>query len=387
MKNLYLFLALSIVLGNLSGCKKGEHVKETDEFKKAAVKNYSNIVYASYSDALTAAQTLKTTIDDFVASPDATKFQACKDAWLAARIPYNQTEPYRFYDGPVDDANGPEGLMNAWPLDENYIDYVSGNASAGMVNDGAYTTITVSDIETANGANGETDVKTGYHAIEFLLWGQDLSTSGPGARAYTDYTTATNAAKRGQYLKAAAELLVTNLQYVTNQWAPDNASNYRAAFESDSPNESLRKIFQGAGAFSKGELAGERMAVAFEEQLQEHEHSCFSDNTHNDIIDGAKGIQNVISGKYIRTNGEVIQGVSILGVVALENMTLSKDIETNVAQSVTLASEIPTPFDQQILPAAAGGEKVQSTINSLRAQADLLVQAASELGLGNITVE
>ncbi len=386
MRKIYLLVIFCTFLG-VAGCKKEEILlTANNEAKSAAVKNYSNIVYATYSDALTAAQTLKTAIDNFVAAPDATKFQACKDAWLASRIPYNQTEPFRFYDGPIDNAEGPEGSLNAWPLDESSIDYVSTNTSSGLINNATYTSIDVDLIESTNGEGGEEDVKTGYHAIEFLLWGQDMSTTGPGARAYTDYTTATNYAKRGQYLKAAAELLVSDLQYVTEQWAPNSTSNYRATFEA-STDASLLKIIQGAGFFSKGELSGERMTVAMEVQEQEQEHSCFSDNTHNDIIYGAKGIQNVVNGKYVRTNGEIITGVSIIGLITIQNATLGKDLETTVSKSVLLAAEIQTPFDQQILPGAAGGAKVTETINSLKAQADLLAQTASELGLGTITVE
>ena len=262
-----LFFALLVV----AGCKKENHnVKPSgpdDAAKAEVIANYSNIVYASYSDALAGAQDLKTAIDAFVAAPDAAGLQACKQAWLDARIPYNQTEPFRFYDGPIDDANGPEGLMNAWPLDENFIDYVSGNANAGIINDPTnYPTIDATVLADNNAVTSETDVATGYHAIEFLLWGQDESTTGPGDRPYTDYLTtggtASNQARRGEYLKAAAALLVTNLQYVTNQWAPNVSSNYRASFNSAPVNESLKKIFQGAGFFSKGELSGERMAVA-----------------------------------------------------------------------------------------------------------------------------
>ncbi len=397
MKYTYtLILFCSLLLVEV-GCKKKKtddipSSGPSDDLKRAALANYSAIVYASYSDALTTAQAMQVSINAFVAAPDATKLQACKDAWLAARIPYEQTETYRFYDGPIDDANGPEGIMNAWPLDENYIDYTTSPSPTnnGIIqNSASYPVINDSLIVALNTVGGETNVSTGYHAIEFLLWGQDLSTTGPGARPYTDYTTYANATRRGQYLKACADLLVTNLQYVVDAWSPFSTSNYRATFTSAAPNESLKKIIQGMGFFSKGELAGQRMSVALETQLQEQEHSCFSDNTHNDIRYGSKGIQNVYLGTYTQVNGQVITGTSIKDVLAAQNATLANQIATTMQTSVTDAYAIPIPFDQDILGGSStpNGAKVEVTIESLRAQADQLVQAASELGLGSITVE
>ena len=78
-------------------------------------------------------------------------------------------------------TDGPEGLINAWPLDEAYIDYVEGDPAAGVVNDpDTYPTIDAELLTSLNEQGGEANISTGWHAIEFLLWGQDLSTDGPG---------------------------------------------------------------------------------------------------------------------------------------------------------------------------------------------------------------
>ncbi len=390
MKKIYLTALIVTFLGFMS-CKKDKTTESgpSNEVKKAAIENYASIVYYSYSDALSGAKILQTKINGFVASPDATKFQECKDAWLEARVSYNQTEPYRFYNGPIDDTNGPEGMMNAWPLDEAYIDYVSGNATSGIINDpSTYPTISTSVIESLNEVGGEANIATGYHAIEFLLWGQDFDANGPGARPYTDYSTLSNYARRAQYLQACSDLLVQNLQSLVNDWAP-SPTNYRATFVSATPDESLKKIMQGLGFFSKGEMSGERMAVALSEQLQEHEHSCFSDNTTNDVRYWAIGIQNVYLGTYVSKSGSTIKGTSLNDVIAVKNSTLAAELSANITNTVANCYSIPAPFDQQILGGASssGGAKIQTAINSLRTQADKIVQAASELGLGNITVE
>ena len=101
----------------------------------AALSNYAEIVHASYVDSLTSAEDLEAKINTFVTTPTEANLTAAKDAWLDSREPYLQTEVYRFYDGPIDDSDGPEGALNAWPMDESYVDYTTDDANSGIVND------------------------------------------------------------------------------------------------------------------------------------------------------------------------------------------------------------------------------------------------------------
>lgn len=380
------FLLAALVFG-MQSCKKDSG--PSDELKKAAVDNYAAIVYANYSDALSTAQTLKTKIYAFVANPTDAGLQEAKEAWIAARFPYGQTEVYRFYNGPIDDANGPEGLMNAWPLAEAYIDYVTGSDNAGIINDTTnYPVINKALIESLNEVGADDNISTGYHAIEFLLWGQDHSTSGPGNRPYTDYVTggtAKNQARRGDYLKAAAELLVENLQYVTDQWTP-TGSNYRNSFVNGDVNAALTKVIQGMGFLSKGELAGERLEVVYDEQSQEHEHSCFSDNTHNDMRMNILGIYNVYNGSYTRTDGTVITGTSIYDVLKAKDENVANDTKSAIQDSKDKVYLIPAPFDQQFEAGSAGRPIIKNAIDALKLQGDKLAVAAQALGY-TITIE
>ncbi|HRE03560.1 MAG TPA: imelysin family protein, partial [Ilumatobacteraceae bacterium] len=208
---------------------------------KDAVATYASGVYASYSATLASATAMDVAIDAFVAAPSDATLTAAKNAWLAARNDYGSTEAFRFYGGPIDDEeDGPEGLINAWPLDEAYIDYVEGDAEAGIVNNpDDYPTIDADVLTEANEKDGETNISTGWHAIEFLLWGQDLNEDGPGDRPVEDYTTNPNADRRGTYLAVASDLLLEHLQGLVDAWAPD-ATNYRAEFLALDPNESGR---------------------------------------------------------------------------------------------------------------------------------------------------
>lgn len=349
--------------------------------KQNAVNTYAEIVYNNYKDAKDAAEDLQDAIEDFLSAPSEVRFQACKDAWLLARIPYGQTEAFRFGNGPIDDENGPEGLINAWPMDEAYVDYVVGDPNAGIINNPtAFPVISADLLESLNEAGGETNISTGYHAIEFLLWGQDLSTTGPGERPWTDYTTATNATRRGQFLSACADLLVDHLGYLKDAWDNGSGGSYRTTFVNGNKNDALAAILQGIGTLAKGELAGERMEVAMLTQDQEDEHSCFSDNTHTDINMNILGVQNVYLGRYVRPNGQIVQGTSIKDVVALVNATLATEVATAIADSRTLCEAIPTPFDQQIQNGDPGGH-VNAAVISLKSAGDQISAAASALGL------
>jgi putative iron-regulated protein len=347
--------------------------------------NYASLVHANYSDTLAAAQDMQAAIAAFVAAPSADGLAAARKAWLGAREFYGQTETFRFYSGPIDDDKGPEGQINAWPLDEAYVDYVQGKPKAGLVNDPKFK-ITKVNLAKFNERGGEENISSGWHAVEFLLWGQDLSETGPGNRSFEDYVDGktANADRRRQFLTVATALLVDDLGAVTKAWAPGQ-KNYRARFEKGG-KESVRKIIVGMGSLSRGELSGERMEVALNSQDQEDEHSCFSDNTHRDIVTNATGIQNVWLGQYKKRDGSVLQGPGVRDLVAAKKADLAEKTTAQLASSVAAAEAIPAPFDRAIGKGAAGRPAVEKTIASLVEQSKLLVESASAVGIAKLTL-
>jgi putative iron-regulated protein len=364
-----------LALGFVVGCDEEEAEDKptvTDAQIAPVVAQHAVIVDANYTDSVTKAQALKVAVDAFVASPDDEKLEAARDAWIAARDPYGQTEVYRFYGGPIDDEDGPEGQLNAWPMDEAYVDYVEGAATSGIIND---TTVMINKATLIglNEKDGDTNIATGYHAIEFLLWGQDLSATGPGARPVTDYTTAANAERRGQYLKVVTDLLIEDLGGVAGEWS--GAGAYRAAFVGGSQREALTHILTGMGSLSGAELAGERMNVAMENRDQEDEHSCFSDNTHNDILNNALSIENVYLGRY-----GTMDGPGVDELVEAVDPALNARLKGELAASVAAARAIPAPFDQALVT-EAGRVKVQAAIDALRAQTKTIAEVAAALGV------
>lgn len=377
------FIIPVILLGLMSACSSDDDdISSVDPLRQQVVENYASLVLANYTDAISTAKILQTQVNAFLAAPTAKGLEDCKTAWLNSRVPYLQTEAFRFYDGPIDaSADNFEGLINAWPLDEAYIDYVSDDAKAGVINNlTAYPTITEAVLLSDNEKNGETDVKVGYHAIEFLLWGQDLYKDSPGKRPYTDYVTggtASNQVRRGQYLKIVTDLLVKDLQSVSAQWETTGA--YRKDFTAAANVEqSLINIFNGMGKLTKGELSGERMTVLLASKDQEDEHSCFSDNTKNDFIYDEAGIYNVYLGKYTKADGTVFDGPGLNDLVLAKNAAVNTTMIAKLDASVAAIKAIPAPVDQSV---TTSPDSFKAAITALRTQADQLSVAAQAIGI------
>jgi len=350
----------------------------TEEEMLAVVTTYADLVTANYDASIASAQELKTAIDGFIADPTTDTLAAAKQQWLDARDDYGLTEAFRLYDGPIDSPeDGPEGQINSWPLDEAYIDYVEGAATAGIINNPTdFSEINTDLLVGANEEGGETNISTGWHAIEFLLWGQDLDPTGPGNRPVTDYTTADNAERRGQYLTLLTDLLIQDLQFVGDQWSPETGA-YRTEFLAD-PFTSLGLIFRGIGALSSGELAGERMAVAFETKDQEDEHSCFSDNTNADIRNNDAGIRMVYLADY-----PGVDGPSLSSLVAAVSPELDAELTAKLDESLALVDAFPATFETMIQAPEGdpANDAFLAALESIEDQGDLIAAAADSLGI------
>ena len=384
--------------------------------KSAVLETYANIAAAKYSDSLLAAKDLGTAVADLTANPSAEALQAAKAAWLKSRIPYQQTEVYRFGNAIVDDW---EGKVNAWPLDEGLIDYV--DASYGgptdenelaVLNVVANPTFTLSgtDIDATrittnllqhslHEADGvEANVSTGYHAIEFLLWGQDLNGHGPGAgnRPWTDYgigdaCTGGNCDRRAEYLQAATDLLISDLEWMADQWAEGGEARSVLMADADS---GIAAILTGMGSLSYGEQAGERMRLGLMLNDPEEEHDCFSDNTHNSHYYDGLGIQNVYLGEYIRTNGAVVAGPSLADLVSANDADLDHEMQSKLSKTIMALGRIKTAaeagfaYDQMLERGNSAGEQlIMGGVNSLIDQTRTIERIVAALDLEKVAIE
>lgn len=376
--------------------------------------HYADIGLATYQDSLTTAKTLQTAVAALIATPSDATLQAARDAWKAARVPYLQSEVFRFGNAIVDDW---EGRVNAWPLDEGLIDYVAadyGNEENALATLNVIATpkFTLSGTEidattitpdlianTLQEADGiEANVASGYHAIEFLLWGQDLNGTSPGAgnRPFTDFATdATctngNCDRRAAYLQAATDLLVADLTEMAGNWEADGPA--RAAVTAD-PQKGILAILTGMGSLSYGELAGERIKLGLMLNDPEEEQDCFSDNTHNSHFYDGLGIRNVYLGSFTRTDGSVLQGPAIADLVAAADpavdMQLKSELDASVAalQAMKDAGDAGQTFDTLIAPGNTQGEAIiMGAVNALVTQTASIDRAVTALGLSKVEFE
>ena len=372
----------------------------------AILKNYADIALAGYSDSLTGAETLGTAIDSFLAAPTDATLKAARDAYITARIPYQQTEAYRFGNPIVDDW---EPRVNSWPLDEGLIDYVDTSTYGAESDENPLFTANVianpklaiegKDVDaskltpeflsgTLQEAGGiEANVATGYHAIEFLLWGQDTHGTGPGAgdRPATDYDlkacTHGNCDRRAQYLKSASDLLVSDIKEMVGNWEAEGKA--RLALK----DLGVSAILTGMGSLSYGELAGQRMKLGLLLHDPEEEHECFSDTTYLAYRNDAIGIQNVYLGKYTRIDGSVVQGPSVSELVASKDAALDTEIKGLLDATNTRFDIMKTrgdtveKYDQMIGEGNTEGNKVvQDAIDALIAQTRGVERAMAMLG-------
>jgi putative iron-regulated protein len=423
-----ILVTLSVVSAiALTGCTTSSNSIQKNELTKTntILEAYSNIALANYSDALNDAKSLNLAINNFASNPTEESFLNAKKAWLISRESYGQTEAFRLSNGPIDAEDSwvaqtygaVEGQLNAWPLDENMIDYTidangvktSGNIidTVGLFNPGGedakaidVTTITSKAIGELNENGGDANVASGYHAIEFLLWGQDQDYSNflkdgitngaltAGQRPLSDFVSDKNAQRRLAYLKAASSKIIEDLQVVKSAWEKEvNGINglYQAALNGKltginkdkniDSNEALKQIIAGLGVFIKSELANERIAVAVLTPSEEDEHSCFSDNTHRDILNNYLGFRNILTATYKGKS----YGTSLLDAVDTQTKTkildLMASIETKINQ-IDKVAKTKEHFDYQIKSTSPQSKVIVKLKNEMRKLGDEMVNVA-----------
>jgi putative iron-regulated protein len=406
--------AATLCVGLAAGV--GTSPAAADPTPKDVLTIYADSAQAGYTDSLDTARTLKLAVDSFLAKPTNDNLRGARAAWIAARIPYMQTEAYRFGNAIVDDW---EGRVNSWPLDEGLMDYVSSSYGTESAENALYTANVIANktliiggkkldaskitkelladhLQEAGGV--EANVATGYHAVEFLLWGQDLNGTGPGNgnRPASDYDlkkcTHGNCARRADYLRTVTDLLVDDLAWMAAQWAPGGEARKHLIDGSDEAG--LTAIMTGLGSLSYGELAGERMKLGLMIHDPEEEHDCFSDNTHASHFFDALGIRNVYLGTYRRADRSLVSGPSISDLVKAKSPEVDAEVRAKLdatmdaMNTLYLRALATESYDQMIGEGNdEGNAVVQHAIDALLDQTKSLERAVATLDLKSITFE
>lgn len=408
-------VALCAALMTVS-CQPLQHGVRIDPvYPTDVTRHYVALAQAVYGDSLATARELQVAVATFLDSPSPNSHAVAKAAWVRARVPYQQSEAFRFGNPVVDDW---EGKVNAWPLDEGLIDYTApaygresdtnyfytANIIANPALDIGGIQVDASEItpellsHTLHEIDGvDANVATGYHAIEFLLWGQDLNGTGPGAgqRQWTDYSlescTNDHCDRRRDYLEVATALLVSDLEEMAASWAQGGEAFLH--FSRKNEDQQLLTILTGMGSLANAELAQERVRLGLLLNDPEEEHDCFSDNTHNSHYYDALGIENVYRGSYVRIDGSRVQGPGLYHLVHQLSQQQADAMDaamlrTHDAMS-TLVSEAESgrPYDMLIAPGNIQGEVIVSeVVDALVAETRQVESIIGLLGLTNISL-
>jgi len=387
---LFSTLFAGLVALSASACSStSSNAADDTELRAAVAKTYAVNASIGYAETVSAVKDLKAAVDAFVASPSQASLDAAREAWMTALPIYNRTEVYRFYGGPIDnDETGPEGMINGWPLDENFVDYTKDQPNAGIINDPTnFPEITKEVIRDENEKGGEKNLSSGFHAVEFLLWGQDQNSDGPGNRPYTDYVTgeggtAANQDRRGAYLKAVTEMLVDDLEPVEKAWDLKDPESYGSKWIAGDPTEAITNMLKGMGSLAGGELGKQRMDNAYETKEQEEEHSCFSDTTLDNLYNDAVGIKNAYLGTS--SNGKAADGdVGLDALVKAKDAALDEKVKADLEAVLSAIKAIPAPFDQAILgnDDSEGRTKIKEAIDACSTLAGSIADVADLLGI------
>lgn len=338
------------------------------------IEAYIDLVHASYQRSAEAAMVLDTAISALLANPTDETLAMAREAWVAARPAYLKTEAFRFYDGPIENK---EGLINAWPMNEAYLDYVEGNPTAGLIN--SDESLAIGDMVALNQSQDEADVTTGWHAIEFLLWGQDLSAEGPGNRPVSDFIAGQgHNDRRREYLANLSKHLTGLLTGLAEDWATDGSSAYVQSLRRDQPREVIGRMMNGMAILAGYEVMSERLAVALDSGDQEDEHSCFSDTTKQDFVYDVAGIRQVWTG-----DSDDVTRAGLDELVRSIDPAVADAVEAALSNAEAKAAALGDPWDQVLAadPDSPERQDAEAFVTALQDLGAVLSKAGAKLGV------
>jgi putative iron-regulated protein len=348
---------------------------------KAEIQGYAQLVADSYAASLADAQALRTAVTAFLANPSDDTLTKARDAWVNGRRTWELTEAFRFYDGPVDVTDtetGPISRLDGWPVDAAAIDYVDDNPTAGIVNNMklALTRPTLLTQELSSHA-----AITGWHAIEFLLWGQEPAALGEtGDRPVTDYLpNQPNNDRRRAYLKLTTDMLVEDLHYLVESWDPKSRNSYAAAFRLLNQREALGRAMNGIAQLAGQELAINRLAAALDSSDRKKLTSRFSGTSYQDFVFALRGVRNVWTGDQ---GGETRPGLSL--IVGRVDPALAQKILHALDHAEESVGLLQVPIERETLPAPAGAparQNAERAIADLKNFAALIRDAGAKMGV------
>ncbi|MDQ7961560.1 imelysin family protein [Flavobacterium lindanitolerans] len=330
-------LAMSAVFFvNCSNNDDSSNVDPNAGLYKEVLTDLSNdVITKTYEDLNNKAIALKTAVNALTIGNE-TALTAVKDAWKAARSPWEQSEGFLY--GPVD-TGGIDPAMDTWPVDVTAMNDILNSSNP----------ITTSTIE----ANVEA---RGFHLIEYLVWGIN------GNKAASALT-----ARELEYLRAAAADLQNNTQILYDGWKVSGGNFARHFINAGttgnqgytSQKAALEEIINGLITIAD-EVATGKIQTPLDEGVSQEE-SRFSNNSKRDFADNMRSIKNIYWGDY---NGNSRAGLT--NIVAPKNSALDANIKSKIDAAISAIEAIPGTFTDAVTNNVPAVENARDKVAELQ---------------------
>lgn len=334
---------------------------QTETVRTAVIRNITaNVILKTYQDFKQDSHDLKAAVELLIQQPTQSHLESAQAAWRKARGSYEISEGFLF--GPIDSLSI-DPLIDTWPL------------SLKELRDVLKSEIPL-DLDSVRGFGSNLQ---GFHAIEFLLFGDGIITNTKDVRSFD--------ARQFSYLSAATILLVEQVDLLVYAWvqhhdpedttspayidiigkpgSPESSYSTEVAVIEELSN-GIIAILNEASRAKLPDAAGDDI----ENANAKLEESPFSWNSINDYVSNIDSVFNIYTGSY---KGH--QGWGLKDLVATTDPVLAQDIEVQIRHCRQLILDIRgsenMSFGQaikskegrvRIFAAIAGLQKLQASL-------------------------
>ncbi len=334
-------LGIIVAIALLAGCgdSGGQTVDSRAFADQSVVVDFADQVIIPTYDLLDQrAQDLKAASATLANEPSQANLQAARQAWVAMRVPWEQSEAMLF--GPVD-ANGYDPALDSWPVNRTDLDAV---LAGDHTLDQAYVRSLDPSLK-------------GFHTAEYLLFG---ASNDKNLDAFTDRELA--------YLKATTAEMARIAGLLASSWT-DGAQPYRDVFAT--AGEAGNTIYPSVTAAGQqitqgiidilGEVANSKMGGPYQSRDTTQVESQFSYNSLNDFANNVTSAKNAYLGQMSAAG---TSGKGLADFVAARDPQLDQRVRDELDAAIAAIAAVPRPFRDAITDDAAR-PKVEAAIDAV----------------------
>ena len=353
---------LSVLLAAffLAGCGGGSggsgssesFIDQNSDLAASVIENYvDDVVIDTYYDLRQKAIALREAVESIdVDNGTQADVQAAADAWVAARIPWEQSEAWLF--GPVD-FHGHDPALDSWPVNRTDLDAV----------------LASSDELTEQYISALPPEEKGFHTVEYLLFREGET------RNLSDFTS-----REIEYLVATAKDIESTAVELHEDWA-EGAEPYGDVLKSagQDGNTVYTSLLSGIEEIISGmsiildEVANGKIADPYDEQDVELVESQFSFNSLEDFAHDIVGVLNAYKGCRVSDNLDLpaedrtCEADGLDDLIAQSDSALAEAVETEINAAIDAILAISQPFRDAITDAGQADEieAAQEAINDV----------------------